>query len=422
MMMVTTTPGQRRHTRFEDAARVGAAPFAHGLRVAIVHDWLVVYGGAERVLEQLLRIFPHADLFAVVEFLPEPLKDFIGRREVRTTFVQNLPGARRRYRSYLPVMPLAIEQLDLASYDVVLSSSHAVAKGVLTGPEQMHVSYVHSPMRYAWDLQHQYLRETGLDRGLKGWAAKWLLHRLRAWDRHTANGVDHFVANSRFIRNRIRRLYRRDAQVIYPPVDVESFGPGGERDDFYLTASRLVPYKRVALLVEAFAQLPGRRLVVAGDGPERERISALAGPNVDLLGHCDDASLRELMRRARAFVFAAEEDFGIAPVEAQASGTPVIAYGRGGATESVRGLEHARPTGIFFDAQSVPAIVAAVEAFERNEHRIAPAACRENALRFSSARFMTEYAAFVQRAWSEFRGETLRSPAARAPAGEVAAG
>jgi glycosyltransferase involved in cell wall biosynthesis len=274
-------------------------------------------------------------------------------------------------------------------------------------------------MRYAWDLQHQYLRETGLDRGLKGWAAKWLLHRLRAWDRHTANGVDHFVANSRFIRNRIRRLYRRDAQVIYPPVDVESFGPGGERDDFYLTASRLVPYKRVALLVEAFAQLPGRRLVVAGDGPERERISALAGPNVDLLGHCDDASLRELMRRARAFVFAAEEDFGIAPVEAQASGTPVIAYGRGGVTESVRGLDQPRPTGLFFDAQTPASIAAAVEAFERNEHRFAPAACRDSALRFSTARFVAEYAGFVQRAWSEFRSEAGRADAVRPAAPEL---
>jgi len=420
-MTVATTPGQRRHIQFENATRLGAAPFARGLRVAIVHDWLVVYAGAERVLEQLLRIFPHADLFAVVEFLPEPLKDFIGRREVRTTFVQNLPGARGGYRSYLPLMPLAVEQLDLAPYDIVLSSSHAVAKGVLTGPEQMHVSYVHSPMRYAWDLQHQYLRESGLDRGLKGWAAKWLLHRLRMWDQHTANGVDHFIANSRFIRNRIRHIYRRDAHVIHPPVDVESFSPGGEREDFYLTASRLVPYKRVALLVEAFAQMPGRRLVVAGDGPERDRIRALAGPNVEILGHCDDETLRDLMRRARAFTFAAEEDFGIAPVEAQASGTPVIAYGRGGVTESVRGLEHARPTGVFFDEQSVPAIVAAVEAFERNERRFDPAACRENALRFSSTRFVTEYASFIQRAWSDFRVEAGRTSSGRAAARELTA-
>jgi glycosyltransferase involved in cell wall biosynthesis len=392
---------------------------ARELRVAVVHDWLVVYAGAERVLEQLLAIFPQADLYAVVDFLPDALRGCIGRRPVRTTFVQGLPGARRHYRSYLPLMPLAIEQLDLAGYDLVLSSSHAVAKGVLTGPDQLHVSYVHSPMRYCWDLQHQYLRETGLDRGLKGWAAKWLLHRLRQWDRHTADGVDHFVANSGFIRARIRRFYRRDAHVIHPPVDVASFTPGGLRDDFYLTASRLVPYKRIGLIVEAFAQLPGRRLVVAGDGPERDRIRARAGANVELLGHCDGATLRDLMRRARAFVFAAEEDFGIAPLEAQAAGTPVIAYGRGGATESIRGLGEPRPTGLFFDAQTVPAIIAAVEAFERNEARFAPAACRENALRFSTERFVAEYAAFVERAWAEFHGAAGGPP--RGAAGRRAA-
>jgi glycosyltransferase involved in cell wall biosynthesis len=398
------------------------APFARQLRVAVVHDWLVVYSGAERVTEQLLKLFPQADLFAVVEFLPETLKHFIGGREVRTTFIQKLPGARRHYRGYLPLMPLAIEQLDLSSYDLVLSCSHAVAKGVLTGPDQLHVSYVNSPIRYAWDLQHQYLRESGLERGLRGWLAKWVLHRLRIWDQRTANGVDHFIACSCFIRRRIRRVYRRDAHVIYPPVDVEGFTPGGARDDFYLTASRLVPYKRVGLIVEAFARMPERRLVVVGDGPERERIRALAGANIELLGYRDDATLRELMRRARAFVFAAEEDFGIVPLEAQASGTPVVAYGRGGATETIRGLEEPSPTGVFFHEQSARAIVAAVEEFERNEHRIAPAACRENALRFSSARFLAEYASFVERAWTEFRGEAGRSAAVKATAEETTSG
>jgi glycosyltransferase involved in cell wall biosynthesis len=299
-------------------------------------------------------------------------------------------------------MPLAIEQLDLSSYDLVLSSSHAVAKGVLTGPDQLHVSYVHSPMRYAWDLQHQYLREMGLERGMRGWLAKWFLHRLRIWDQRTANGVDHFIANSRFIKQRIQRIYRRDADVIYPPVDVEAFVPAGAKDDFYLTASRLVPYKRIGLIVEAFARMRGRRLVVVGDGPELGKVRALAGANVDLLGYRGDEELRGLMQRARAFVFAAEEDFGIAPVEAQACGTPVIAYGRGGVTESVRGLDEQRPTGVFFAEQSAAAIVAAVEEFERNEHRIEPGACRESALRFSSARFVAEYASFVDWAWNAF--------------------
>ena len=397
------------------------APFARQLRVAVVHDWLLVYSGAERVTEQLLRIFPQADLFAVVEFLPDTLRSFIGRRNVRTTFIQKLPGARQHYRSYLPLMPLAIEQFDVSSYDLVLSSSHAVAKGVLTGPDQLHVSYVHSPMRYAWDLQHQYLRETGLDRGLRGWLAKWSLHRLRIWDQRTANGVDHFIANSRFVRQRIQRIYRRDAHVIYPPVDVEAFMPAGARDDFYLTASRLVPYKRIGLIVEAFARMPGR-LMVVGDGPERAKIRALAGANVELLGYRDAEALCDLMQRARAFVFAAEEEFGIAPVEAQASGTPVIAYGRGGATESIRGLEDPCPTGVFFREQSVPAIVKAIEEFERNEHRIAAAACRENALRFSSARFLVDYASFVETRWSEFRGETSPATAGRVAAPETTIG
>ena len=396
-----------------------AALALRSLRVAVVHDWLTVYSGAERVTEQLLQIFPRADLFAVIDFLPEEQRSFIGQRHARTTFIQRLPGARRRYRAYLPLMPLAIEQLDLSAYDLVLSSSHAVAKGVLTGPRQLHISYVHSPMRYAWDLQHQYLRETGLDRGIRGWLAKWFLHRLRIWDQRTANGVDHFIANSHFIRRRIQRIYRRDAHVIYPAVDVERFTPGEARESFYLTASRMVPYKRMGLIVEAFAGMPERRLVVVGDGPEFKKVRARATRNVELLGHCGSEELRDLMQRARAFVFAAEEDFGIAPVEAQACGTPVIAFGRGGATETIRGLNAARPTGVFFPEQNVASIASAVEQFERNAHRIAGEACRENALRFSTTRFRAECVSFVERAWMEFCGESDAAgpPASRARSG-----
>jgi len=371
-------------------------------RVALVHDWLVAYAGAERVVEQILEVFPHADLFAVVEFLPPDLKGFIRHKPVATTFIQRLPRARTKYRAYLALMPLAVEQHDLSSYDLILSSSHAVAKGVLSGPDQLHISYVHSPMRYAWDLQHQYLREAGLDSGAKGWLAKWMLHRLRVWDSRTANGVDHFVANSDYIRRRIQKVYRRDAEVIYPPVDVEAFPLGTAKEDFYLTASRMVPYKRVDLVVDAFAQMPGRRLVVAGDGPEFGKVRAKAGPNVEFVGYCGKLELRSLMQRAKAFVFAAEEDFGITPVEAQACGTPVIAFGRGGVTESIRGLSDPKPTGIFFHEQTVKAIVEAVEVFEGARDRIRPEACRENALRFSPARFRTEYEGFVKQAWGAF--------------------
>jgi glycosyltransferase involved in cell wall biosynthesis len=387
-----------------------APPSAAGrpLRVAIVHEWLVNIAGSEKVVAELLGIWPQADLFAVVDFLSPAERAVLGGRHARTTFIQRLPGARRHYKAFLPLMPLAIEQLDLGGYDLVVSSNHAVAKGVITSPDQLHVSYVHSPMRYAWDLQHEYLRESGLARGPRGWAVRCLLHRLRQWDHRAAAGVDFFVANSRYIARRIEKAYRRDATVIHPPVDVAAFAPGaahdahgadderGADDSFYLAAGRLVPYKRVAAIVEAFAAMPARRLVVIGDGPELGRLRALATPNVRLLGYQPFDVLRDHMQRARAFVFAAEEDFGIAPVEAQACGTPVIAYGRGGALDSVRGLGRARPTGMFFHERSPAAIRAAIEAFETLPVPIAPADCRAQAERFSAERFRARFAAFVE--------------------------
>jgi glycosyltransferase involved in cell wall biosynthesis len=394
-----------------------------GLRVAVVHEWLVDYSGSERVVEQILRVFPDADLFAVVEFLPPELKAFIQHKPVKTTFIQRLPGARTRYRSYLPLMPFAVEQHDLSAYDLVLSSSHAVAKGVLTGPHQLHVCYMHTPIRYAWDLQQQYLREARLDSNFKGWIARLMLHRLRMWDVCTANGVDHFLANSNFIRRRIEKVYRRDAHVIYPPVEVETTSAtSASKDGFYLTASRMVPYKRIELIVEAFARIPQRRLVVIGDGPSFDQVKAKAASNIELLGFRPNAELREMMRRARAFVFAAEEDFGITLVEAQAQGTPVIAFGRGGVTEIVRGLDSAQPTGVFFCEQTAEAIVAAVKKFEANAGRISAEACHENAVRFSPARFRQEYRTFVENAWARFSSEQRRSgwiQCEEIPVGEV---
>lgn len=376
------------------------------MKIAIVHDWLVAYAGAERALEQMLIKYPQADLYSVCDFLPERERSFLQGKTPKTTFIQNLPGARKHYRSFLPLMPLAVEQFDLSGYDIVLSSSHAVAKGVLTGPDQLHVSYVHSPIRYAWDLQHQYLRESGLYRGPKGWAAKWLLHKMRLWDMRTANGVDCFLANSRFIARRIWKTYRREAEVVYPPVDVETFAFQEDKEDFYLTASRLVPYKRVSLIVEAFAQMPDKRLMVIGDGPERERIERIASGhlNIELLGYQPAAALVDLMGRARAFVFAAEEDFGIAPVEAQACGTPVIAYGRGGVLDSVRDLPEAKPTGVFFDEQSVAAIVLTVARFEAEGSVIRAEDCRLNAKRFASERFREALGGVVEREWERFKG------------------
>ncbi len=300
------------------------------INIGIVGDWFVTYAGSEKVVAEFIDLFPDAKVYGVVDFLSEDDKKKFKNKKIITTFIQKLPKAKKKYQQYLPLMPLAIEQLDLSSHDIILSSSHAVAKGVLTGPDQLHISYVHSPIRYAWDLQHQYLRESGLNRGIKGLFAKWILHKIRLWDTRTANGVDFFIANSKFISRRIKKVYGREADVIYPPVDVERFKLKREKQDFYLTASRLVPYKRIDLIVEAFSKMPEKKLVVIGDGPEMSKIRKIAGANIEILGFQPNDVMEEYMMDAKAFVFAAEEDFGITPVEAQACGTPVIAFGKGG--------------------------------------------------------------------------------------------
>ncbi|MCP3705495.1 glycosyltransferase family 4 protein [Paraburkholderia sp. CNPSo 3274] len=374
------------------ALAAGRAP-----RVAIVHDWLVTYAGAERVLEQILACFPDADLFSVVDFVDSKDRTFLRGKRATTSFIQKLPGARKRYRAYLPFMPLAIEQLDVSGYDVVISSSHAVAKGVLTGPDQFHISYVHSPIRYAWDLQHQYLQESSLTRGPKSMLARLILHYIRNWDVRTANSVDQFVANSEFIARRIQKVYQRQAEVVYPPVDVDAFELETTKEDFYVTASRLVPYKKIDLIVEAFARMPERRLVVIGDGPDMHKVRAKATPNVEVLGYQPFAVLHDRMRRAKAFVFAAEEDFGISVVEAQACGTPVIAFGKGGALETVRDTG-SRPTGLFFEEQNADAIIAAVDSFESDPGRFRAEDCRANAERFSSRHFREQFFARVAKA------------------------
>lgn len=366
------------------------------MKIAIVCDWLVTYAGAEKVLEQMLNVFPEADLFAVVDFLPEGQRDFIKNKKVTTTFIQNLPRARKKYRNYLPFMPIAIEQLDLSGYDVVISSSHCVAKGVLTGPDQIHISYVHSPVRYAWDLQHQYLREAGLTHGLKSKIARLIMHYMRIWDTRTSNGVDYFIANSHFIVRRIWKCYRREAKVIYPPVDVDKFTFCDKKEDFYLTASRMVPYKKMDLIVEAFSKMPDKQLIVIGQGPDFNKIKKLAGPNVKLMGYQPDSVLQDYMQRAKAFIFAAEEDFGITPVEAQACGTPVIAYGKGGSLETVRGYgEMEKPTGIFFSNQKIQDLVDAVSYFEEISQDITAKDCRENAEKFAISVFRKRFSDFV---------------------------
>jgi glycosyltransferase involved in cell wall biosynthesis len=372
------------------------------MKVAIVHDWLVTYAGAERVLEQMINVYPDADIFSIVDYLPLNRREFIKNKKVTTSFIQKLPFSKKKYRQYLPLMSLAIEQLDLSAYDLVLSSSHAVAKGVITGPDQLHLCMCYSPIRYAWDLQHQYLKESGLTNGIKGWIAKYMLHKIRLWDHRTSNNVDGFIAISDFIAKRIWKVYRRESTVIYPPVYVEDFSFHKEKEDFYLTASRMVPYKKIDLIVESFSKMPSKKLIVIGEGPDFEKIKKKAGNNVQLLGFQSFEVLKDHMQRAKAFIFAAEEDFGIAPIEAQACGTPVIAYGKGGALETIVGLGSSKPTGVFFEAQTVDSIINAVNNFEDNSEAISAEDCRENAVRFSTDRFQREFREYVEKEVENF--------------------
>lgn len=373
-----------------------------GIRTALVHDWLQTLGGSERVLSQFLRLFSKADVYTLVDFMGGEDRALVGANRITTSFLQRLPAANRGFRRYLPLMPFAIEQFDLSEYDVVVSSSHAVAKGVLTGPDQLHVSYVHSPMRYAWDLQHQYLHQSGLDRGAASWLVRAVLHYLRTWDVASSQRVDWFIANSKFIARRIWKTYRRSAEVVYPPVDVDEFELSDTRDSYYLTTSRLVPYKRVDVIVEAFRAMPHRRLVVVGDGPEMSRLRQRATKNVELLGWQPREDVVRLTQRAQAFVYAAVEDFGIAPVEAQACGTPVIALATGGTGETVMDRRTTSPTGVLFDSQTPDAIIAAIREYESFADSFDPSVIRRHSLQFSPAAFRTHFAEAFQRAWEAF--------------------
>jgi glycosyltransferase involved in cell wall biosynthesis len=288
-------------------------------------------------------------------------------------------------------MPLAVEQFDLSAYDLVISSSYSFAKGVLTGPDQRHLCYCHSPIRYAWDMQHQYLEQSGLTKGLKSFIVRLLLHYVRLWDYRTAAGVDAFAANSAYIARRIMKVYRREAEVIYPPVAIDNFPIEERKEDFYLTASRMVPYKKMDLIAEAFSRMPEKKLIIIGDGPEMERVRAKAGSNVELLGYRDNATLRSHLQRAKAFVFVAEEDFGIIPVEAQACGTPVIAFGRGGVAETVLPGK----TGILFYEQSAESLAGAVRLFETGTFHSSE--IRQQAEKFSAEVFRNRFAEFVRR-------------------------
>lgn len=376
--------------QFPEASTAVSKPTSYG-RIAVVHDWFDSYAGAETVVEQFLNLFQKADIYTLVDFLPEKHRHIFQGNQVFTSFLQRLPFARKVFRGCLPLMPLAVEQFDLSGYDVVVSSNHAVCKGVLTREDQLHLCYVHTPVRYAWDLYHETLKINNLTWGLKSALTRAILHYLRMWDYAAAARVDAFAANSHYVARRIWKTYRRKARVIYPPVSIARFGLERQKEDYYVTLSRLVPYKRVDLMVEAFGRMPSKRLVVIGDGPERAKLEQRATPNVTFLGRAPDDQVNEHLQRARAFLFAADEDFGISPIEAQACGTPVIAYGHGGATETV--IEGR--TGVFFDKQTTESLVTAVENFEASGQRFDPVEIRAHAEKFAPEKFLERFEAFV---------------------------
>lgn len=375
------------------------------MKVAIVHDWIPLLAGAEKVLKELADIYPDADIFTLFDFLSDEERKVFGNHKITTSYLNRLPKVKKYYRNLLPFCTQAIEDFDLSEYDLIISSSHTVAKGVITSPRQLHVSYVHSPARYAWDMMHHYLKEANLQSGPKGYLAKYLLHKFRIWDTRTANGVDYYLANSEYIRRRIWKVYRREAEVVYPPVDTSQFELEIQKEDFYLAASRMVPYKRVPLIAEAFSKMPDKKLVIIGDGPEFKKVKEASknSPNISLLGYQGNAVLKDYMQRARGFVFAAEEDFGIMPLEAQACGTPVIAFGAGGALETVIDIrkDASNGTGIFFDSQTPEAIIQAVSDFNTLKDNITPEKCRANAEKFSIAAFHNNILAAVDRARQE---------------------
>jgi len=327
------------------------------MKIALVQDWLYTIGGAEKVLEALLEIYPEADIFTLVDFLEK--RDILKGKTPKTSFIQNLPFAKKYFKHYLPLFPYAIEQFDFREYDLVISSSYAVAKNILSTPSQIHISYCHSPIRYAWDMYHTYLKEHDI-KGLKGLFIKYILHKIRIWDVASTNRVDHFAANSAFVKERIKKYYKRDSFVIHPFVDTQKFTLCRKKEDFYLTASRLVPYKKTKLIVEAFNE-NGKRLIVIGEGEELKEIKKIAKKNVEVLGYQKDEVLISYMQRAKAFVYAALEDFGIVPLEAMACGTPVICYGKGGVTETVTD----KKTGLYFHKQDKDSINKAVFEFEK---------------------------------------------------------
>lgn len=370
------------------------------MKVAIVQEWLVTVGGSDKVVKAILDVFPDADIYTLVA--KKEVCDELGIpwEKVHTSFIQKMPFGTKKHRAYLPLFPFAIEQFDLRGYDVIISSSHCVAKGILTKADQLHICYCHSPIRYCWDMYNEYLEESHLDKGLKSWLVRLMLHPIRQFDAVAGNRVDYYISNSDYVGQRIRKTYRRKATTIHPNIDISHFELCEDKQDYYLASSRLVAYKKIDTIIEAFNKMPDKKLVVIGGGPNLEAYRKLAKSNVTVMGYQPFDVLKEKMQHAKAFVFAADEDFGMIPIEAQSCGTPVIAYGHGGSLETVNGGK----TGLFFDEQTPEAIVEAVSKFEAMGNQpFSPKDCRQWAEGFSEERFKREIKEFVDEKYNEFK-------------------
>ncbi len=359
------------------------------MKVAIVHDWFNAVGGAEKVVKEIIKCFPDADVYCLFDFFNRAERNtYLSGKTTHRSFIQRIPLARKFYRFLFPLFTSAIESLDLSEYDLIISSSYCVAKGIKKNKGQLHICYCHSPVRYAWDLRDDYIK--AVPGPVRRKVLNYLFDRLKKWDIKSNNGVDYFIANSKNIQRRIKENYYRDSVVIYPPVEIEGYIPVQTKKDYYITLSRQVVYKKTELLVKAFAQLPHLKLEVAGEGPKKRKLEKLATQNVKILGYIDEETKKQKLQNAKAFLAAANEDFGITIVEALAAGTPVIAPYIGGYRETIT-----KETGFFYDKQSVEDIVNAISAFENEKKEYKLENFSENVTRFSADRFREELLSYI---------------------------
>lgn len=358
-------------------------------KVAIVHDWLCVNGGAEVVLKYLLKLFPTADIYTIVDSLPKEQRAFLGVHKIYTSSLQKYKFAIKRYKYFMPLMPYLVEQFDLSKYDMIISSSHFVAKGVITHPDQLHISYIYSPVRYAWDLYYEYNKIGALGKGIKNLCMKFWLHKLRIWDFVSASRPDFLIADSEFIAKRIEKSWRRSSEVIYPPVEIADTVYSEIKEDYFVTLSRLVEYKRIDIIIEAFNEMPNKKLIIIGDGRIKDKLQNLAHENIVFKGYMERKDAMEVVSKAQAFIFMPKEDFGIVPIEAQACGTPVIAYGKGGASETIQEYK----TGLFVKEQNKESLKKSIIEFDGLS--LSPIDCKKNAQEFSPDIFEEKILNFI---------------------------